>query len=45
LNGSPLKLELTNSPSKNNAGFYESLGYTSRTKESGDETVVWVKDV
>jgi GNAT superfamily N-acetyltransferase len=40
-----VRLMLTNAPKKGNAGFYEKLGFLARTKESGRETVVWVKDL
>ncbi len=40
-----LRVELTNSPSKENAGFYEKLGFIARTKESDNETVVWFKEI
>ena len=36
-----LRIWLTNSPDKGNAGFYEKLGFSPRTVESGDPTVVW----
>ncbi|MCA9354168.1 MAG: hypothetical protein KC877_01480 [Candidatus Kaiserbacteria bacterium] len=39
------RFELSNSPKKDNAGFYARMGFRPRTKESGDETVVWVLDV
>lgn len=39
----PLRFTLTNSPEKGNAGFYEALGFTARTKENRNETVVWTK--
>lgn len=40
-----IKMSLTNSPKKGNGGFYESLGYTARSTESGNATVVWLKDI
>jgi GNAT superfamily N-acetyltransferase len=40
-NESGLRIWLTNSPDKGNAGFYEKLGFSPRTVESGDLTVVW----
>ncbi len=36
-----LRIWLTNNPNKGNAGFYEKLGFSPRTVESGDLTVVW----
>jgi len=36
-----LRIWLTNSPDKENSGFYEKLGFYPRTVESGDLTVVW----
>lgn len=43
--GEALRLYLSNSPNKENAGFYEKLGFRARTKENNDPTVVWVKDM
>lgn len=40
-----LKFTLTSSPQKGTQGFYLKLGYHMRTKEEGDETIVYVKDV
>ena len=34
---------LTSSPKRNTQGFYTRLGYDMRTKEQGDETIVYVK--
>jgi GNAT superfamily N-acetyltransferase len=39
------KFTLTSSPAKGTQGFYTRLGYTMRTKEAGDETIVYVKKV
>lgn len=39
------KFTLTSSPKRNLQGFYLKLGYHQRTKEAGDETVVYVKSV
>lgn len=36
---------LTNSPKKNNGGFYRSLGYEARSEGSANPTVVWIKAV
>ena len=36
-----LRIFLTNNPAKGNAGFYEKLGFTPRTVEAGNPTVVW----
>lgn len=36
---------LTSAPQKGTQGFYLRLGYRMRTKEAGDETIVYVKDV
>lgn len=38
-----IKLLLTNSPKKNNGGFYLTLGYEARNEESKKPTVVWQK--
>lgn len=35
----------TNSPLKNNAGFYKSLGYKARGEMSEKPTIVWVKHI
>ncbi|MCA9363449.1 GNAT family N-acetyltransferase [Candidatus Kaiserbacteria bacterium] len=43
--GTGLGVELTNSPKKDNAGFYEALGFTSRAHDSDNPTVVWVMDI
>ncbi len=43
--GQELRMFLTNSPKKNNGGFYQSLGYTSRSVETGNPTVVWTKEI
>jgi GNAT superfamily N-acetyltransferase len=40
-----LKYTLTSSPQKGTQGFYLKLGYRMRTKEEGDETIVYIKDV
>lgn len=40
-----LRLSLTNSPQKGNGGFYEACGWTARTAENNNETVVWVKEL
>jgi GNAT superfamily N-acetyltransferase len=42
---SVLKCTLTSSPQKGTQGFYLKLGYHMRTKEEGDETIVYVKDM
>lgn len=39
--GTPLKFVLTNSPKKNNAQFYEALGWTARGHDSDNPTVAW----
>jgi len=39
------KFTLTSSPQKGTQGFYLRLGYRMRTKEEGDETIVYVKDL
>lgn len=39
------KFTLTSSPQKGTQGFYLKLGYRMRTKEAGDETIVYVKDI
>jgi len=39
------KYILTSSPKKGTQGFYLKLGYRMRTKEAGDETIVYVKSV
>jgi ribosomal protein S18 acetylase RimI-like enzyme len=39
------KFVLTSAPYLNTQGFYQRLGYRPRTKESGDETIFYVKDV
>lgn len=36
---------LTSNPLKGTQGFYLRLGYRMRTKEAGDETIFYVKDV
>lgn len=36
---------LTSAPQKGTQGFYLRLGYRMRTKEAGDETIVYVKDI
>jgi GNAT superfamily N-acetyltransferase len=36
---------LTSKPSRGTQGFYLRLGYRMRTKEAGDETIFYVKDV
>lgn len=36
---------LTSSPRRGTQGFYTRLGYRMRTKEAGDETTVYVKEV
>ncbi len=36
---------LTSAPSKGTQGFYLRLGYRQRTKEAGDETIVYIKDI
>lgn len=41
----PMKLELTNSPRRENGEFYEKLGFRARTEEIDDPTVVWVKEL
>ncbi len=41
----PLKLQLTNSPKKQNGGFYEALGWLPRIAALDTETVVWVKNI
>lgn len=38
-------LLLSNSPSKNNGGFYEKLGWTSRGHDSDNPTILWVKTI
>lgn len=38
------KFMLTSSPQKGTQGFYLKLGYRMRTKEAGDETIVYVKE-
>jgi GNAT superfamily N-acetyltransferase len=38
------KFMLTSSPKKGTQGFYLKLGYRMRTKEAGDETIVYVKE-
>ena len=43
--GKIVRMELTNSPKKENAGFYLSCGWQNRGADSEDPTVVWVKDV
>jgi GNAT superfamily N-acetyltransferase len=40
-----IKMFLTNSPKKGNGGFYDSLGYSSRSVENDNATVVWLKDI
>jgi hypothetical protein len=40
-----LKLMLSNSPKKANGGFYQALGWTARSPESDNPTVVWVKQL
>lgn len=35
---------LTSSPERGTQGFYVRLGYRMRTKEAGDETIVYLKD-
>lgn len=39
------KFILTSSPAKGTQGFYTRLGYAMRTKEAGDETIVYVRKV
>jgi ribosomal protein S18 acetylase RimI-like enzyme len=41
----PLKMFLTNSPEKANGGFYVSLGYTARSTENNNQTLVWLKEI
>lgn len=36
---------LTSSPKKGTQGFYLRLGYRMRTKEAGDETIFYVKNI
>lgn len=36
---------LTSAPSRNTQGFYTRLGYRMRTKEAGDETTFYIKDL
>jgi GNAT superfamily N-acetyltransferase len=38
-------IRLTSSPTRGTQGFYLRLGYRMRTKEAGDETIVYVKDI
>lgn len=40
-----IKLVLTNSPKKENGGFYISCGFEARGPESEKPTVVWQKCV
>ncbi len=40
-----IKMFLTNSPKKENGGFYESLGYSARSVENDNTTVIWLKDI
>jgi len=40
-----IKLLLTNSPQKENAGFYRSVGWTARTQENNNPTVCWIKEI
>jgi GNAT superfamily N-acetyltransferase len=41
--GGNMKLILTNSPKKQNGGFYERCGFVARTEENNNATVVWTK--
>lgn len=36
---------LTSAPKRNTQGFYVRLGYRMRTKEEGDETIFFIKDL
>ncbi len=40
-----VNLLLSNSPQKGNGGFYEKLGWTSRSHDSTNPTVMWVKTI
>jgi hypothetical protein len=38
------KFSLSSSPQRGTQGFYVRLGYKMRTKENGDETILYVKN-
>lgn len=40
-----VRIQLTSRPSRGAAGFFQKLGFRPRTKESEDETVVYVIDL
>jgi len=40
-----VKLLLSNSPEKNNGGFYDQLGWTNRGPASPHPTVMWIKTI
>lgn len=40
-----VRFQLTSRPSRGTAPFFMKFGFRARTKESGDETIVYVKDV
>jgi len=40
-----VRIQLTSRPSRGTSTFFEKLGFRARTKESGDETIVYVMDL
>lgn len=40
-----IRLGLSNSPTKDNGGFYEKLGWTSRGPVSTSPTILWIKTI
>ena len=40
-----VKFQLTSRPSRGTGPFFQKLGFRPRTKEAGDETIVYVKDL
>lgn len=40
-----VRIQLTSRPSRGTGPFFQTHGFRARTKETGDETVVYVKDI
>lgn len=40
-----VRIQLTSRPSRGTSSFFQKCGFRPRTKETGDETVVYVKDL